>query len=173
MILFRQQSRASDLCRCLLAAIAGLAYLLASIGFPLPTIRAEEKRLTASVRACGCPVEGAGQGCCCCSASASGCCGGQSESPSIDPEQSEVDWVIGEKQQSCQGLTTAWAFTVSALPPTEAETFVIDQTVCELVVLNDEQAERVRHQPQPPPPRALSSGTDSRAPVSTGEKSAF
>jgi hypothetical protein len=102
------------------AAVAAclLAYLAATVGFPLPA----KPRTGQAVRPCGCPA-GACRHCCCSSPArparsccgAGGCCAAK---PSrAEPAETGVRWVAGLSAWRCQGLNVLWVTPGAALVP--------------------------------------------------------
>jgi hypothetical protein len=154
----RRRSVIANAARRVAVALAFLAYLLASIGFPLPAFsgKAAPRQASTKISACGCEEETKRLRSCCCCRAERRCC---SESPPEKEGPPAIQWVIGVQQQECQGLAPLWlaAGLVSLLPPA-------------LVSLGGEpapsgwapvMAEQWINQPEPPaspPPRAADTG---------------
>jgi hypothetical protein len=147
-----------------MVVLAGLAYLIASAGFPMPTRAArapgEEPKAPS---ACGCDPLDRSRGCCCCCKS--GCCAARAAEPGHsccskaepDAEEDEAPqfhWVIGLQQQQCRGLTMLWVSSGVTLPPPPPVSMLCETPVAGRVGLASYRLSTVSHPPALPPPRA-------------------
>src|SRR4051812_21220531 len=91
--------------RGVIAVLALLGYLAASIGFPAPTNSASanaEKKPAAPVRACGCCTDSCAEQCCCCGPKSAAA----EAAPEEPPAEAGIVWLSGEQVRKCRGLET-------------------------------------------------------------------
>jgi hypothetical protein len=144
----RRRSPAVHAARRRAVVLAAVAYLLATVGFPLPA------RLAPS--ACGCdPATKHARACCCCTPPAGGaasCCSGAKAGASAD--RAGVRWVLGLQEQRCRGLTSTWQGVGPTLPPPPRVTLPAEGPPAPFAPALQCRLSSTSHPPQAPPPRA-------------------
>jgi hypothetical protein len=113
------------------AVVALVAYLVATVGFPVPARNTANESVAGPLRPCGCPSAGPRRHCCC-SAGGGACCSNRAahpapccakraahqEQPAQPAPVGGVGWVPGLAALSCQGAGTLWiASGAVSVPP--------------------------------------------------------
>jgi hypothetical protein len=162
--------------RRLAVALAGAAFLIGAVGFPLPARSAKSSSPTdcCSRRACGCDPIDQSLGRCCCSAQparaepereqVSSCCSEKGPSPQAH-EPPSVRWVIGLHQQECRGLTGHWLASGASLPPPPRVSATTDESPAGRVAVPAAGFASAVARPDTPPPRVKRTGRNSPLPA--------
>jgi len=142
---------------------AAVAYLVATVGFPVPavTLRASDNPAPTSDHPCCCPREAHRHGSCCCfKPQLPACCRNEQPAgkPAAEPpDAGAVRWVGGPSALGCRGLSMAWIASGAVAPPPAALARLPHAAPAELVPSLTESPFCLSLSPPDPPPRPAAS----------------
>jgi hypothetical protein len=142
--------------RCAGTGIALVAYLFATIGFPMPTATARTAGTASGVQTSPCG---------CCGAGASCCCAGKRQAPApccVRPRPSgaapaTLVWVGGPAAMGCRGASTIWIACGAVTPPPPAVTWEPHPPAGDWLTLAADRPLGPALVPPDPPPRCTHS----------------